>query len=402
MNIWYICKYVSYPGHGYVGMRGYYLMEELSKLGCNVDIVTSTASSFLRAEHKADASKLSPSLSFFQLTGLRYGSAGSIGRILSWLEFEAKVFLFNKKKLKKPDVVIVSSLSIFSIINGFIWSRVYRAKLVFEVRDIWPLTLTEEGGFSRYNPLIVALSLLERWAYSVSDLIIGTMPNMKAHVSSVYATEASKVICIPIGTPDDTLNPFFSSYVPETPPKKHQFVMGYVGTVGKTNALDTLFTALESIDLVQHNIEFHVVGDGPMLEHYVERYSHIDNLLFVGHVGKETVAEVISGFDVVYFSTFKSRVWEYGQSLNKLVDYMLAGKPILGSYSGFPSMINEAECGWFVPAEDHVALAEKIVALSAFDKDALVKIGERGSKWIRENRRYSLLASDLLNHLRGL
>ena len=402
MNIWYICKYVSYPGHGYVGMRGYYLMEELSKLGCNVDIVTSTASSFLRAEHKADASKLSPSLSFFQLTGLRYGSAGSIGRILSWLEFEAKVFLFNKKKLKKPDVVIVSSLSIFSIINGFIWSRVYRAKLVFEVRDIWPLTLTEEGGFSRYNPLIVALSLLERWAYSVSDLIIGTMPNMKAHVSSVYATEASKVICIPIGTPDDTLNPFFSSYVPETPPKKHQFVMGYVGTVGKTNALDTLFTALESIDLVQHNIEFHVVGDGPMLEHYVERYSHIDNLLFVGHVGKETVAEVISGFDVVYFSTFKSRVWEYGQSLNKLVDYMLAGKPILGSYSGFPSMINEAECGWFVPAEDHVALAEKIVALSAFDKDVLVKIGERGSKWIRENRRYSLLASDLLNHLRGL
>lgn len=377
-------------------------MEELSNLGCNVDIVTSTASSFLRTEHKADASKLSPSLSFFQLKGLRYGSAGSIARILSWLEFEAKVFLFNKKKLKKPNVVIVSSLSIFSIINGFIWSRVYRAKLVFEVRDIWPLTLTEEGGFSRYNPLIMALSLLERWAYSVSDLIIGTMPNMKAHVSSINATEASKVICIPIGTPDDTLNPFFSSYIPETPQKKHQFVMGYVGTVGKTNALDTLFTALESIDLVQHNIEFHVVGDGPMLEHYVERYSHIDNLLFVGHVGKETVAEVISGFDVVYFSTFKSRVWEYGQSLNKLVDYMLAGKPILGSYSGFPSMINEAECGWFVPAEDHIALAEKIVALSAFDKDALVKIGERGSKWIRENRRYSLLASDLLNHLKDL
>lgn len=35
-------------------------------------------------------------------------------------------------------------------------------------------------------------------------------------------------------------------------------------------------------------------------------------------------------------------------------------------------------------------------------KDALVKIGERGFKWIRKNRGYSLLASDLLNQPRGL
>lgn len=81
---------------------------------------------------------------------------------------------------------------------------------------------------------------------------------------------------------------------------------------------------------------------------------------------------------------------------------MLAGKPIVGSYSGFPSMINEAECGWFVPAEDSVALAEKIILLSSSDRDALAKIGERGSKWIRKNRRYSLLASDLLNHSKRL
>jgi glycosyltransferase involved in cell wall biosynthesis len=402
MNVWYICKYVSYPGHGYVGMRGYYLMQELSKLDCNVDLITSMSSSFLNKGIAPGLVNVSSSFSFHRLVGRQYGKAGSIARVLSWLEFEMKVLFFSKKRLRRPDVIIVSSLSILSIINGFIWSKVYKAKLVFEVRDIWPLTLTEEGGFSKSSPFIVALSFLERWGYKVSDLIVGTMPNLKTHVSYICKNEASKVICIPIGIPDDTSNRFFSTGVGGPQIKKNKFVIGYVGTVGTTNALDTLFRALERINLVQQNIECHVVGGGPLLEYYLERYSHIANLSFFGHVEKENVAEIISAFDVVYFSTFRSKVWDYGQSLNKIIDYMLAGKPILGSYSGYPSMVNEANCGWFIPAEDSIALSNKIESLSACDKATLAIIGLRGRSWIQNNRKYSALASQLLYHIKKL
>jgi glycosyltransferase involved in cell wall biosynthesis len=400
MNVWYICKYVSYPGHGYVGMRGFYLMQELSKLSCNVDLITSSSSSFLNKRITAETVNISPNFSFHQLTGRQFGNVGSIARIVSWIAFEAKVLLFSKKKLRRPDVIIVSSLSILSIINGFIWSKVYRAKLVFEVRDIWPLTLTEEGGFSKLNPFIVALGFLERWGYKVSDLIVGTMPNLEAHVSSVCKNETSKVICVPIGIPDDVSNPFFSAGVLRPKLRENKFIIGYVGTIGKTNALDTLFRALKRIDLVKENIECHLVGGGPLLEYYSEKYSHITNLSFIGHVEKESVAEIISSFDVVYFSTFQSAVWDYGQSLNKIIDYMLAGKPILGSYSGYPSMVNEANCGWFIPAEDSITLSAKIVALSVYDKEALAIIGRKGVTWIQNNRKYSSLASQFLDHIK--
>ena len=46
MNIWYLCKYVAKPGNGYVGMRPFYLMNELSTMGCNIDLITSSASAF--------------------------------------------------------------------------------------------------------------------------------------------------------------------------------------------------------------------------------------------------------------------------------------------------------------------------------------------------------------------
>ena len=55
----------------------------------------------------------------------------------------------------------------------------FKTKLVFEVRDIWPLTLTEEGGFSSLNPLIIILRAIELVGYRFSDLVVGTMPGLK-------------------------------------------------------------------------------------------------------------------------------------------------------------------------------------------------------------------------------
>lgn len=56
-------------------------------------------------------------------------------RILSWLDFERRLFGLNTKDMKKPDIVIVSSLSILSIGYGY-YLKKYGAFLVFEIRDM--------------------------------------------------------------------------------------------------------------------------------------------------------------------------------------------------------------------------------------------------------------------------
>jgi glycosyltransferase involved in cell wall biosynthesis len=100
---------------------------------------------------------------------------------------------------------------------------------------------------------------------------------------------------------------------------------------------------------------------------------------------------------VIYFSTFKSKVWDYGQSLNKMIDYMLSGRPIIGSYSGFPSMINEAECGVFIPAEDAQALKDAILRFADMPSEERDAIGARGREWIIANRRFTKLAYSYLD-----
>jgi len=51
-----------------------------------------------------------------------------------------------KGQLPKPDVIVASSLSPLTVVNGFLLRKRYRCRLVFEIRDIWPLTITEEGA----------------------------------------------------------------------------------------------------------------------------------------------------------------------------------------------------------------------------------------------------------------
>jgi hypothetical protein len=55
--------------------------------------------------------------------------------------FELRLFLSIPKIAEiNPSVVIVSSLALPTIINGILIKWLTGAKLVFEVRDIWPLT----------------------------------------------------------------------------------------------------------------------------------------------------------------------------------------------------------------------------------------------------------------------
>lgn len=80
----------------------------------------------------------------------KYTHAASIARIISWFVLDFKLFRYFRHMA--PDVVVISSLSLTSIVFGIFLRWRHGSRLVFEVRDIWPRTMIEEGGFSRWHP----------------------------------------------------------------------------------------------------------------------------------------------------------------------------------------------------------------------------------------------------------
>jgi glycosyltransferase involved in cell wall biosynthesis len=326
----------------------------------------------------------------------KYKKTASIDRILSWIDFEWKLFRMPLKKVNKPDVVIISSLSIFTILYGYFLKKKFKCFLVFEIRDIWPLTLIEEGGFSKWHPLSIIIGIVEKFGYKYSDLIVGTMPNLKQHVIN-RGVSNKPVFCSPLGfepnnylEEDLSLNNPFQKLI-----SNDKVFIGYAGSMGISNGLDVFIEAIKLMDSYK-NIHFLIVGSGDLKEKYQSELRLYKNVTFLPRIDHSQVKYFLNICDVLYLSTKDCKVWNFGQSMNKIIDYMLASKPIVASYNGFPSMINEANCGVFLSDDKPQVLVDTLLKYALMSNSERLEIGKNGRKWIFENRKYSKLASSYL------
>lgn len=396
MNIWCISKYAGIPKYG-TGARLFFLTKEFIKLGHTARLFTSDSNHLVKFPDSKDIfnHETVEGAPVTWIKTKKYSKTASVGRVLSWLDFELKLFRMDIKVLEKPDIVIVSSLSLMSIFFGLYLKKKFGSFLVFEIRDIWPLTMTEEGGFSRFHPLVLALGFIEKIGYKKSDLIVGTMPKLDLHVRNILGYDRH-FFCSPLGFDPSKYNATkphqseFDEFFPEG-----KVIIGYAGSMGITNALGNF---IDAIGLLKDNekIHFILVGGGDLKPQYEEQLKRCQNVTFLPKIKQEQVSVFLSKCDILYLSTKNSEVWNYGQSMNKVVEYMLAGKPVIASYTGYPSMINHANCGEFVSATTSLEVKDVLLKFANLGKAELERIGQRGKTWIMERRTYSHLAKKYL------
>jgi hypothetical protein len=83
------------------------------------------------------------------------------------LVFVARIFQYflNLQKDTRPDAVIASSTYPLDIYPAFYISKMSKAKLLFEVHDLWPLSPMELGGMKKTHPFIILMQMAENFAY---------------------------------------------------------------------------------------------------------------------------------------------------------------------------------------------------------------------------------------------
>lgn len=326
------------------------------------------------------------------------GISGTSGwrRFISWALFELNFWCLPKKTFGKPDIIIVSSLSLLSVWTGWFYSKKYSSKFIFEVRDVWPKSLEVLTNINRLHPLIQFLKLTERIGYSRADLVVGTMPNLKQRVTELNNQWEAKTVCVPQCYDQDFYqleqenleNDFVLKFL-----KSDKFTIAYTGTVSDNNPLENLFK------IATHDSEIRVLiaGYGKKLEEFKTVYKNHSNIVFVPRVRKAQIQHLLSYSDVCYDS-IDSELAIYGLSRNKWIDYMMAGKPIICSMTGYKSMINEAGSGYFVDFDDHAGLYNCILQLKE-SSELRLKLGESGKRWLLDNRSSKKIAKEYLDFI---
>ena len=411
MNIWCISKYTSPPKYSKMPTRLFNYCREWVKMGHHVTYITSDANHLADypATDKVYNKEVIEDIEVYWLKTKKYTKTASAERILSWLDFERRLFGLNTKDMKKPDIVIVSSLSILSIGYGYYLKKKYGAFLVFEIRDIWPLMMVEGANFNKHHPLVLFIGAVEKFGYQFSDLIVGTMPRLDLHIEEILGHRKFNFYCAPFGVmelskADEKINlkeELFEHVFP-----KDKIIIGYAGSMGISNALEPFINTIQQVEKTIPNLYFVLIGSGDLRESFQEQLKSSENVKFLPRIPQNQVQNFLSNCDAVFLSTTNSKLWNYGQSLNKVIEYMTAGKPILALYYGYQSMINEAKCGFFITPESdqsaETAIEATLVEISNMSKNELREIGQRGKMWITKNRRYSILAKQYLTKIQNL
>ncbi len=405
MNILYIEHYAGSPYYG-MEYRPYYLAREWVKQGHNVTILAASYG-HLR-QHQPDVKtdfqvEVIDGINYVWFKTPQYG--GSIARIRNIMTFMWKLRCNEKRiaDLYKPDVVIASSTYTTDNIPAHRIAKYAKAKYVYELHDIWPLSPMLIGGYSKYHPFIMVMQWGENYAYKHADKVVSLLWNAEKHCKK-HGLKEGKFKCVPNGyNPEEWTDDAYHQEIPVEHSRafaelKEKTVVGFAGSFSPSGALMTFVQAANELKN-RKDILFVLVGKGQdeeALHKYIE-INQLDNVSFLSAVPKKTIPSVIRHFDIAYMGGTHSILHQYGTSYNKLTDYMLCSLPIIQSVDEPGSVVERVGCGIRVEAENVEAITKAIVQLADMTAEERKAMGSKGKAYVESNLTWSKLAQDFID-----
>jgi glycosyltransferase involved in cell wall biosynthesis len=171
-----------------------------------------------------------------------------------------------------------------------------------------------------------------------------------------------------------------------------KFVIGYAGGMGLANALDEVIDAANL--LRDKPIAFALVGQGPEKARLQQRVAELGlkNVAILPAIPKASVPDFLFEMDAAFLVWRRCSLYRFGVSPNKLMDYMMAGKPVLHAIEAANDLVREARCGISVEPENPQQIAAAATQLMSLPASELQEMGERGRQYVERHHDYRELA----------
>lgn len=402
-KLW-IFNHYARTGEDSGGARHFEMAKYLTARGWSVTIfasgVTHRTGRNLVPAGESRSVRIIDGVKFVWLKASPYSGNG-LSRWMNMVEFYLEAI--KKKQLEglgAPDFVIGSSVHPLAGLAAWQVARKFRVPFVFEVRDLWPQTLIDMGKLSRLSIFAMALRKLEGFLYRRAERVISVLPGAVDYIKA-FGVDPQKVIWISNGVD-------FEAYPSPSPSiAKDTFELMYLGSLGEANAIEVLLDAMSKVKRQSPNVTLRLIGTGPR-EEALKAHARSLGLLgstvrFEGAVPRSEVAGVAREADA-FVITVKNvpGLYRYGISMNKIFDYMAAGKPTVIAVDALNNPISESNGGITVAPDDPEMLAEAIIEVSQMPTAALKQMGNLARDHVASFYSYQYLAGRLEDTLSAI
>jgi glycosyltransferase involved in cell wall biosynthesis len=269
------------------------------------------------------------------------------------------------------------------------------ARLIYDHHDAAPELMVakglQEGGL-----LVRLVRLFERLTYRFAHVSIETNDSFR-DIALQRGGMSPEDVFVVRSAPD--VERFAKAEPDEVWRRGRKHLVGYVGIMGSQDGLDYLIDAADLIirEWKRDDIQFVLVGGGPELQRLRERVSSAgleDYVEFTGLISSGTeLGTVLATADVCVSPDEANRMNDIS-TMNKIVEYMALGKPIV-QFDLHEGRVSAGDASLYAKRNDVSSLAEGIVQLID-DTEMASRMGQIGRERLATTLSWELQVPKLL------
>jgi glycosyltransferase involved in cell wall biosynthesis len=295
----------------------------------------------------------------------------------------------------RVDAVFVTSPPIFPAVPAILLAKARGAKLVVDLRDLWPDEVIAVGAAREGSAPIRMLRLIERWMYRSADIVTCTTRAFADTVAE-RGVGPEKRRLLPNGADVELFRPL---------PRENdhaaaygfgdRLVVTYSGLLGIKHGLETVLEAAELL-ADREDVVFFLRGEGPRRAALEERVRELglENVIFGGEVPIEEVPYLLARSDVCVTNLLPDAYLDKIVSV-KVFEYLACEKPVVAGLRGEGARVLE-ESGGGIAVEPGDAQAMATAVRELLDSpDRRAEMGKAGRRYVEEHNSRAAIATRL-------
>ena len=330
-------------------------------------------------------------------------SKGVLKRLLNYFSFVLSSIRISNK-LSKTDYIICESPPLFLGISALYLSKKLKAKLIFNVSDLWPESAEKLNIVSNKFFLNLAYKL-EEYLYKKSFLVTGQTQGIVANINKRFPNIST--LWLPNGIDKEVYEvPENKDWITEYGIEGKK-VYVYAGIIGHAQGLDVIIKTknwlVNNEFALSKKVAFVIIGDGPDKQRLEALNEELKtNIIFIPNTPKIKVLKMLKACHG-YIVPLKKLDLFLGAIPSKIFDALGLSKPILLGVDGEAKslFIDQGKAGIYFEPENEISLAKVIVELENNPLKALA-YGKSGNIFATKNFDRKNIAKKFLEKIQEL
>lgn len=326
-------------------------------------------------------------------------SRSILARLLNYFSFVFSSLLRGIFLKGRYDYVICESPPLFLGISAFCISRLKKAKLIFNVSDLWPES-AEKLGIITNRKLLGLAEKLELWLYKKSHIISGQTQGIVKNIA--LRSHAKNVYWLPNGVDPEIYNPdnFDRAWRLQQGFKADDFLVVYAGIIGYAQGLEVIIEAASKLNH-QPKIKWLIIGDGPEKERLLKLKDDLNSneVYFYANQEKKQMPIIVRSCNVTVVPLKRIPLF-LGAIPSKIFENLAMGVPLLLGVEGEAQdlFIQQGKAGLAFEPGNAIDLASKTEFLF-MHPEKVDEFAQNGKNYVREYFNRNKIATGFRHYL---